>query len=101
MKKNELRGGTQILKKEFIDKGNKFTQIYKNDFGFIYAINDGSYYEVFLKKTKFYTPYGGKPSKVKQIVYPNNEAFGTWAWTFLDKESALQKLDSLRNVEFV
>jgi hypothetical protein len=49
----------------------------------------------------------GKPhprsenTKIMVVRYPNDEAFGTWAWTFLDKESALQKLDSLRNVEFV
>jgi hypothetical protein len=100
MRKNTLKGKIATLKTEFFEKGNKFRQIYKNDLGYIYSVNDGDYFEVFRHKL-------GKPhprsenTKIMVVRYPNDEAFGTWAWTFLDKESALQKLDSLRNVEFV
>ena len=100
MKKNTLKGKIATLKTEFFEKGNKFRQIYKNDFGYIYSVNDGDYFEVFRHKL-------GKPhprsenTKIKVVQYPGNEAFGSWAWTYLNEESALQKLDSLRNIEFV
>ncbi len=51
-------------------------------------------YEVSLMRIKNAREFKGKqfPSK---IWFPNDEAFGTWAWTFMTLESALWRFNEL------
>jgi len=70
-------------------KGFLFTQICSTDHGFCYEVTqDGikPYFEVFRRKiNKWFNCES----------YPSAKAFGTWAWTFLSKSEALQKLEQL------
>ena len=68
-------------------KGFRFSQIRKTDKGFIYLVDTGDtkYYEVFKRKEN--TMYNC-------VSYPTDKAFGIWAWTIKDYDSALEKLNS-------
>ena len=80
------------LKLKFIGKGQvkgfEFTQIKKNQYGYIYKVNTGSniHYEVFYhKENKMY----------ECVSYPTNKAFGLWAWTAKDLERAKDILNDI------
>ncbi len=69
-------------------KGYLFTQISKTDKAFIYEVSydDSKHYEVFKKKINH--RFGCES-------YPTSNAFGLWAWTFMDLESAVKKFNGL------
>jgi hypothetical protein len=80
------------LKTEFQGKGQVrgflFTQLKKNEAGYIYQVNTGAgiHYEVFKHK---------KNTQYDCISYPSNKAFGIWAWTHNTLERAEAKLSEL------
>ena len=51
-------------------------------------------YEVFLIRTSRERHIAGKILEAKE-VFPNNSAFGYWAWSFYTLEKALIKFQSL------
>jgi hypothetical protein len=52
------------------------------------------YYEVFLIRIKPEKIFKGKVIEARE-VFPHNEAFGVWAWTFRDYKKALEKFNDL------
>ena len=80
------------LKKEFQGKGQVkgflFTQIKKNDAGYIYKVETGT-------STHFETFKHKENTQFDCISYPSNKAFGNWAWTQSTLERAESKLDDL------
>jgi hypothetical protein len=80
------------LQEEFIGRGQvkgfAFTQIEKTASYYIYEVKTESskYYEVFKRMEN--TRFGC-------VSYPTNNAFGTWAWTYLDLSKAEDKADEL------
>ena len=71
-------------------RGFQFTQIFKNDVGYIYEVNSGGsiHYEVFLELVNL---------RFNCISYPSGEAFGVWAWTCNSYDKAFAKLTLLSN----
>lgn len=70
-------------------KGFKFNQISKTSNGYCYEVNSGDnniHYEVFRRKIN---------KRFNCESYPTAKAFGSWAYTFRDKEKAMNKLISL------
>ncbi|MDX5585951.1 MAG: hypothetical protein QNK20_13745 [Aureibaculum sp.] len=69
-------------------KGYLFTQIRQTDKAFLYEVSSGGskHYEVFLKRIN---------RRFACISYPTSNAFGLWAWTFMDLESAVKKFNGL------
>ena len=70
-------------------KGFKFTQIKKNEFGFIYEVKDCGqiYYEVFKRKENV---------RFNCVSYPSNKAFGIWAWTVKSEREAGYILEDIK-----
>ena len=81
-------------------KGFVYNQIDKNDFGYIYSASvDGEIigYEVFKRKIyKKSPPYVMEDS----VGYPNSEAFGVWAWYFIEYETAKNMLKTIEKEHF-
>ena len=69
-------------------KGYLFTQISKTDKAFLYEVSygDSKHYEVFLKRINH---------RYACISYPTYQGFGIWAWTYMNLESAFEKLNKL------
>lgn len=83
----------KFLPKEFFGrgevKGYKFTQIQVTNKGFLYEVTSDDtlpHYEVFNRKINEW--YNCES-------YPTSKSFGKWAWTFSNKEKAIEKLNSL------
>ena len=80
------------LQEQFIGIGQvkvfAFTQIEKTASCYIYEVkSEGTiYYEVFKRMEN--TRFGC-------VSYPTNNAFGNWAWTYLDLNKAEDKADEL------
>ena len=80
------------LQEEFIGRGQvkgfAFTQIEKSASYYIYEVKTetSKYYEVFkrIENTRFGC-----------VSYPTNNAFGRWAWTYLELSKAEDKGDEL------
>tara|TARA_R110000764_G_scaffold55229_1_gene120618 strand:- start:70 stop:321 length:252 start_codon:yes stop_codon:yes gene_type:complete len=80
------------LQKEFIGKGQvkgfKFTQIKQNENGYIYEVkaNGLIHYEVFkhVENTRY-----------ECVSYPSNKAFGLWAKTYKQLDSAINHFNTL------
>jgi hypothetical protein len=53
-----------------------------------------SYFEVFLLKIQPARKIGNKFLEPREI-FPHNEAFGYWAWSFRKFEKALQKFNEI------
>jgi len=73
-------------------KGFKFRQLNKTENTYLYESVSPEgvvYYEVFKRKV-----YKKNPPYVKEdmIGYPTGEAFGNWAWIYLDYDKAYHKL---------
>jgi len=66
-------------------KGFIFNQISKTKHAYLYEVKENNqiHYEVFKRKEN--TMYDC-------ISYPTDKAFGIWAWTFMDLDSANKKL---------
>ena len=93
------------LEDEFIGVGDtskfKFKKLASTDKGFLYEVmpdDTSRHFEVFERKL---TPicinfenkiYSETEFKVR---YPKAEDFGKWAWTFMDRDLALNKLETL------
>lgn len=75
------------LKTEFIGRGQvrgfKFTQIKKNEFAYIYKVEDSNttWYEIFEHREN---------KRFDCISYPKNNSFSVWAWTYLSLNRALE-----------
>ena len=69
-------------------KGYDFTQIRQTNKAFLYEVSSGGskHYEVFLKRINH---------RFACISYPTSKAFGIWAWTFMNLESAINKFNEL------
>ena len=69
-------------------KGYIFNQIRATKWGFLYEVSEGGliHYEVFKRREN--TMYDC-------ISYPTDKAFGKWAWTFMDLDNAIEKLNYL------
>ena len=86
------------LEEHFIGKGQvkgfRFTQVKKNEFGFIYKIEDFGqvWYEVFKRKEN---------SRFMCVSYPTNKAFGIWAWSVKSFERAEYILVDIENTKEV
>lgn len=80
------------LETEFIGRGQVkgfiFTQIKKNNAGYIYKVDIGNSYhfEVFKHKEN---------DKFNCVSYPSDKSFGIWAWTYKSLEQAYNKLEDL------
>lgn len=95
----------QELEKSFIGLGDvkkfKFNQIASNDKGYLYEVTiaqNVKYYEVILRKVvriclDFYKKIYSE-TEFKEM-YPKSSKFGLDAWTYKDKDVALQKLNEL------
>ena len=73
------------LKECFMKRGNKYTQVYRNDDMALYLVDNEHewYYEVFKIKVN-------KPNKYvddEYEPYPGDESFGVWAWCCSNKKS--------------
>lgn len=70
-------------------RGFEFTQLRKNEKGYIYEVKNDTktHYEVFQRKEN--TQYGC-------VSYPGSKAFGLWAWTITNLESAIEKFENLK-----
>lgn len=70
-------------------RGFNFTLICKTERGFLYEVCSNGlspYFEVFKRKIN---------NRFGCISYPTAKAFGIWAWTYRDKNSAINKLKTL------
>ena len=83
------------LKECFMKRGNKYTQVYRNDDMALYLVDNehGWYYvEVFKIKTHKADKYHDDEYE----VYPCDEAFGLYAWCCTTRKS----LEKIMNREF-
>lgn len=82
------------LESTFIGKGQVkgfiFSKVKESEFAFIYEVNTGNsiHYEVFEKKIN---------TQFNCISYPRDNAFGSWAFTFINLESAIIKFNGFNN----
>jgi hypothetical protein len=77
------------LSKHIKKNGFDYTQIEATDKGYIYSQSyEGEIiaYEVFERRINTY---------FECVSFPGNEAFGAWAWTYKNLETAQRKLQSL------
>jgi len=77
--------------------GFNYTQILRGQRSCIYAqeVSENTvYFEVFILKVKPIRIIFGKIIDETE-VYPNNEAFGNWAWTCRTYKSAIEKYKEL------
>jgi hypothetical protein len=84
------------LELEFSACGFHFQQLLKSDVCYLYSVNDGSHYEVFLRKEQqagTMTLGGVLITLEAKIKYPNDEAFGIWAWTYTKLNRAMSKFN--------
>ena len=78
-----------------------YTQVLRGQRSCIYAqeVSENTVcFEVFIIKVKPGRMIFGKIIDQTE-VYPNNEAFGYWAWTYRTYESALEKYKELERAE--
>lgn len=81
--------------------GLTHTQIAENNAGYLYAVftdSGASGFDVFEKKTSKDREATIKGVKIRFRAserYPNDNAFGTWAWHYMTLIKAVKKFDSL------
>lgn len=93
------------LEDEFIGVGDtskfKFKKLASTDKGFLYEVmpdDTSRHYEVFERKlTPICIDFENKIYSETEfrVRYPKAEDFGKWAWTFMDRDLALNKLETL------
>ena len=73
------------LKEQFLKRGNKYTQVYRNDDMALYLVNHehGCYVEVFKIRMHKADRYHNDEYE----RYPGDESFGDWAWCCSNKKS--------------
>jgi len=77
--------------------GFAYTQVCRGEKSCVYAqgVSDNTAcYEVFLIKITPGHYFKGKIIEAHER-FPHNEAFGSWAWTFLSYEEALERFNEL------
>ena len=82
------------LKKSFVGKGEvkgfRFTQIKKNQYAFLYQVDNIDSkkvrYEVFKRKVN---------KQFGNVSYPRSKSFGLWAWSIFDYQKAIDKFDEI------
>ena len=80
------------LPKQFSGRGEvcgyNFNQISQTDKAFVYEVSygDSKHFEVFSKKLN---------KRYACVSYPTSKAFGIWAWTRMNLESAMNKFNEL------
>ena len=97
-------GTIEDLPVQFEKKGVSFTQVKRTANALLYKLKnqDGhEYFEVFQRKTQ--KPFslwskGTNPQEYKYPAkekYPNDEAFGIWAWTYNLPKLAMEKFEEI------
>lgn len=78
----------QIIKGRGETKGFIFTQIKKSENAYIYEVENKGFiwYEVFKRKIN---------KQFNCVSYPKSKSFGLWAWTYIKKEYAEYKFQTL------
>lgn len=82
----------KLLEKQFVGRGEVkgflFTQLDKNEHGFIYKVENGgiTHYEVFKRKIN---------KRYDCESYPKSTAFGKYAWCIMDYDRALERFNNL------
>lgn len=94
------------LEKKFTGKGSvkgfKFTQEYADDYAYIYKVEDAYgkiWHEVFEKRIvkALDTIIGGNEVHFDdRVLYPTDNSFGIWAWTFGNYQKAYGMLDEIK-----
>lgn len=81
---------------EFIGRastnGFTFRQVYHSNGWYIYEVK-GAYYEVFKEKIVQAMEYDNGWKEIEgvgKVVYPSDEDFGNFAWTYRNYEKALK-----------
>ena len=83
-------------------KGFLFTQVVKGEKSYIYEVkfNNSRHYEVFKRKeTPLLVDFEKRLYSETEFkeMYPKAKDFGVWAWSFLNKENAIEKFNLLNN----
>ena len=80
--------------------GFVFKQLLRSNVCYLYGVNDGSHYEVFLRREQKEGEMvlgGNKIILEAKVLYPKDEAFGVWAWSYVNLKNALQKFHFLNS----
>lgn len=88
------------LKKKLRKNGYNYTQLYRGRRACIYEqhyTENVKYYEVFIITVRKERTIANKTFPTAE-VFPNDEAFGYWAWTFKSLEKAKMRFYELENV---
>lgn len=82
------------LKECFMKRGNKYTQVYRNDDMALYLVNNE--HECYVEVFKIRMHKADKYHNDEYEVYPCDESFGVWAWCCNNRKS----LEKIMNREF-
>ena len=95
------------LSEEFIGigsvRGFRFAKIASTQHAYTYEVTTGEgsiHFEVFKRKNvPTCINYENKTfdEQNRKEVYPKNEDFGKWAWTYKSKELAIEKMKSIHD----
>jgi hypothetical protein len=86
------------LKEIVVYNGYEYQLNYMTNKAYVYAqmLNHKSIaYEVFKKKLRSKSKYDDINTYDKYVVWPNDEAFGVWAWTYPTLFGAIDRLKSI------
>jgi len=89
------------LPDEIRKNGFRYTKVLKGDKSYIfcqYVTPDTVYFEVFKIRVRKETMFKGKKIPAGHR-FPNDEAFGIWAWTYSNYDLAKRKFNELENVQ--
>ncbi len=90
----EFTGGTSST------RGFIYKQLMKSNVCYLYELNGGSHYEVFLRKEQnagTMTLSGNIIELEAKVKYPKDEDFGVWAWTYSNIKNAINKFNMLNS----
>ena len=75
-------------------KGYVFNQLRSSKCAFLYEVkgNNTIHYEVFKRREN---------ALYECVSYPTDKAFGIWAWTYMDLDSANEKFGEIMMNEFL
>ena len=76
-------------------KGFTLRQVYHSNGWYIYEVK-GAYYEVFKEKIVQAMEYDNGWKEIEgvgKVVYPSDEDFGNFAWTYRNYEKALKRTE--------
>lgn len=82
------------LKEWFLKRGNRYTQVYRNDDMALYLVDNE--YDYYVEVFKIRTHKADKYHDDEYEVYPCDEAFGLHAWCCTTRKS----LEKIMNREF-